>query len=265
MHSLNLNISDNLPEKRIISNNKNTSIPCLIPQHVAIIMDGNGRWAKQRNLPRAAGHKRGVETVRQITELCVELGIRYLTLYTFSTENWKRPKDEISILMKLIVQSLKKETTLLNKNNIKLTTIGNRDLLPDPVVKELETALKTTENNTGLTLNLALSYSGRWDILNAVNAIVRENSGKTDFSESITEELFAEHLATKGIPDPDLLIRTSGELRISNFLLWQIAYSEIFVTNTLWPDFDKNSFMEAINEYQKRERRFGLVSEQLIK
>lgn len=236
-----------------------------IPVHIAIIMDGNGRWAKQRGLPRAAGHQRGVETVRTIVKACVELGVKYLTLYTFSTENWKRPKDEITTLMRLIVKSLQKEADELHSNNVKLTTIGNINSLPEVVQKELKDALKKTENNTKLVLNLALSYSGRWEIIEAAKKIacmLKEDRINVD---EINENLISDCLTTANMPDPDLLIRSGGEFRISNFLLWQIAYSEIYITDVLWPEFKKNHIIEAIKSYQQRERRFGLVSEQISK
>ncbi|MEG8945947.1 isoprenyl transferase [Rosettibacter firmus] len=236
-----------------------------IPNHIAIIMDGNGRWAKKRNLPRVAGHKRGVETVRLIVESCVALGVKVLTLYTFSTENWKRPKEEVSTLMKLIVRSLKKETDELNKNNIKLTTIGDKNSLPEIVQKELDSAIAKTANNSKMILNLALSYGGRWELVEAVkNISAQVLTGKISI-DAINEELISNNLTTAGLPNPDLLIRSGGEFRISNFLLWQIAYSEIYVTDTLWPDFRCKQLLDAIKDYQKRERRFGLVSEQLSK
>jgi undecaprenyl diphosphate synthase len=234
-----------------------------IPRHVAIIMDGNGRWAKKRKLPRVAGHKEGVESVRYIVESCAYLGIEALTLYTFSTENWKRPKDEVSTLMRLIVKSLQTETDELNKNNVKLTTIGNLNSLPDLVQKELHQACEKTENNTKLTLNLALSYGGRWELLEAVKTIIRQfDDGKVSIDD-IDEKMFSQFLTTKDLPDPDLMIRSGGEYRISNFLLWQLAYAEFYVTDTLWPDFRTSEFAKAINNFQQRERRFGLVSEQI--
>jgi len=236
-----------------------------IPKHIAIIMDGNGRWAKKRNLPRVAGHQRGVETVRIIVETCVGLGVDVLTLYTFSTENWKRPKEEVSTLMKLIVKSLKKETDELNKNNIRLTTIGDKNSLPEIVQKELDNAIAKTANNSKMILNLALSYGGRWELVEAVkNISAQVLTGKISI-DAINEELISKNLTTAGLPNPDLLIRSGGEFRISNFLLWQIAYSEIYVTDTLWPDFRCKQLLDAIRDYQKRERRFGLVSEQISK
>ena len=234
-----------------------------IPRHIAIIMDGNGRWAKKKNLPRAAGHQYGVESVRVIVESCALLGVQCLTLYTFSTENWRRPKDEVSTLMRLIVRSLQKETDELNSKNIKLTAIGNISSLPDVVQKELEAAIEKTAENSAMTLNLALSYSGRWELVKAVQDISgKVKSGKLK-PEEITEEVISAHLQTCNLPDPELLIRTSGEFRISNFLLWQIAYSEIYISDVLWPDFRCKYLIEAIKDFQKRERRFGLVSEQL--
>ncbi len=234
-----------------------------IPKHIAIIMDGNGRWAKKRNLPRVAGHKEGVESVRYMVEACAHLGVEALTLYTFSTENWNRPKDEVSTLMRLIVKSLQNETDELNKNNIKLTTIGDIDSLPTIVQNELEQAIDKTKNNSRLTLNLALSYSGRWELLEAVKTIIRKfEEGKIKKTD-INEELISAHLTTKNFPDPDLMIRSGGEYRISNFLLWQLAYSELYVSDVLWPDFRTVELYNAVKDFQKRERRFGLVSEQV--
>lgn len=234
-----------------------------IPQHVAIIMDGNGRWAKSKNLSRVFGHNEGVNSARDIVEASGQLGIKYLTLYTFSTENWKRPKTEVTLLMKLLIRSIRDETSRLNQNDVKLIATGDLENLPSVVLKELNEAMNTTKDNKLMTLNLALSYSGRWDILNAVRKIIKEqNESKIDL-ESINEKVFSRYLVTKDIPDPDLLIRTGGEFRISNFLLWQLAYSEIYIDNNYWPDFKRGQYYKAISEYQKRERRFGLVSEQL--
>ena len=234
-----------------------------IPQHVAIIMDGNGRWAKSKNLSRVFGHNEGVNSARDIVEASGQLGIKYLTLYTFSTENWKRPKTEVTLLMKLLIRSIRDETSRLNQNDVKLIATGDLENLPAVVLKELNEAMNTTKDNKLMTLNLALSYSGRWDILNAVKKIITEqNESKIDL-ESINEKVFSDYLVTKDIPDPDLLIRTGGEFRISNFLLWQLAYSEIYIDNNYWPDFKRGQYYKAISEYQKRERRFGLVSEQL--
>lgn len=234
-----------------------------IPKHIAIIMDGNGRWAKNKGLPRVVGHKKGIETVRIIVEASANLGVQFLTLYTFSTENWNRPKAEVSTLMRLIVKSLKDETEQLNKNNIRLTTIGNIDLLPEEVREELNYAINKTSNNTKMTLNLALSYSGRWELTNAVKKISKDFKAGIIELENINESVISNNLETSGIPDPELVIRSGGEMRISNFLLWQIAYSEIFVTDVLWPKFRTRDLIEAINEFQTRERRFGLVSEQI--
>jgi undecaprenyl diphosphate synthase len=235
-----------------------------IPKHIAIIMDGNGRWAKKRGLPRYAGHPKGVETVREIVETCAQLGVNYLTIYTFSTENWKRPKDEVSTLMRLIVKSLQIETNDLHANNIKLTTIGNIKVLPKEVQNELHQAILKTKDNTRLCLNLALSYSGRWELTEAIKSISEQyKKGKVKLQD-INEELVSENLTTKNMPDPDLMIRSGGEYRLSNFLLWQLAYSEIFVTEVLWPEFRYKHLLDAIKDYQRRERRFGLVSEQIL-
>jgi undecaprenyl diphosphate synthase len=235
----------------------------VVPRHIAIIMDGNGRWAKRRGLPRVAGHKRGVETVREIVETCAQIGVKYLTIYTFSTENWKRPKIEVSTLMRLIVKSLQTETNDLHANNIRLNTIGNTKILPDEVCKELNQAIEKTKNNDKLTLTLALSYSGRWELTEAIKSISEQYKNGNVKLDDINEELISNHLTTSGMPDPDLLIRSGGEFRISNFLLWQIAYAEIYVTKVLWPEFRYTKLIEAIKDYQKRERRFGLVSEQI--
>lgn len=236
-----------------------------IPKHIAIIMDGNGRWAKKRNLPRVAGHQKGVETVRIIVETCVSLGVNVLTLYTFSTENWKRPKEEVSTLMKLIVKSLQKETDELNRNNIRLTTIGDKNSLPEIVQKELDNAITKTANNSKMILNLALSYGGRWELVEAAKNITAQVLAGKIAIDDINEEIISKNLTTADLPNPDLLIRSGGEFRISNFLLWQIAYSEIYVTDILWPDFRCKQLLDAIKDYQKRERRFGLLSEQLSK
>ena len=234
-----------------------------VPKHIAIIMDGNGRWAKKKGLLRVAGHQKGIESVREIVEACANLGVNYLTLYTFSTENWKRPKFEVSTLMRLIVKSLKDETDQLHKNNIRLTTIGNIDSLPNEVQRELKEAFEKTKQNTRMVLNLALSYSGRWELTKAIQSIAEKVKNDEINVEDINENLISQFLDTSAIPDPDLLIRSGGEMRISNFLLWQIAYSEIVVTDTLWPDFKILNLLDAIKDYQSRERRFGLVSEQI--
>lgn len=236
-----------------------------IPEHIAIIMDGNGRWAKQRGLPRVAGHKKGVDTVKIIVEACAELGVKYLTLYTFSTENWKRPKDEVSTLMKLLLKSLKDRVDELCQNDIRLTTIGNISALPSVVQKQLLADIEKTKNNKKMVLNLALSYSGRWEIIKGIKKLcIAVHNNEFDFN-NLDEKTFAKFLDTNDIPDPDLVIRTSGEFRVSNFLLWQIAYSEFFITDVYWPDFNREHLYEAIRAFQKRERRFGKVSEQIKK
>lgn len=234
-----------------------------IPTHIAIIMDGNGRWAKKRGLPRVAGHRRGVETVREIVETCAEIGVKYLTLYTFSTENWKRPKDEVSTLMRLLLKSLKDRLDELDKNDIKLTCIGNIESLPTVVQRQLLEDIERTKNNKRMTLNLALSYSGRWELLEAVKNISRDVSAGKLSADSITEKCISDNLTTKNMPDPELLIRTSGEFRVSNFLLWQIAYSEFVILDVYWPDFSRKHLYDAVKQYQQRERRFGKVSEQI--
>lgn len=234
-----------------------------IPRHVAIIMDGNGRWAKCHGLARMFGHRRGVDTVHQITEVAAEIGVEYLTLYAFSTENWNRPKDEVDALMALLVDTIAKETPTLMKNNVRLTTIGDVSRLPDLARQRFEECIAQTANNTGLNLVLALSYSSRWEIVNAMREVAKDvQSGKLR-QECIDEEIVSGYMTTKNIPDPDLLIRTSGELRISNFLLWQLAYTELYFTSCLWPDFSKEDFLAAIKDYQQRERRFGKTSEQI--
>jgi len=236
-----------------------------LPKHVAIIMDGNGRWAKQRGRLRIFGHENGVSAVRNTVEAAAEIGIQHLTLYAFSTENWNRPKKEVDALMSLLVRSLNKETTTLNKNNIRLKAIGNIKSLQPKTYQELLKAIEKTKDNTRTTLHLALSYSSRSEITTMVQDIAHKvSSGEIDTHE-VTEELISNHLTTKNIPDPDLLIRTSGEQRISNFLLWQIAYSELYFSPKLWPDFSKEDLFEAIVNYQSRERRFGKTSEQISK
>lgn len=236
-----------------------------IPEHVAIIMDGNGRWAKKRGLNRIFGHQNAIKSVREATEFAAEIGVKFLTLYTFSTENWDRPQSEVNALMDLLVKSIEKETPTLNKNGIKLTAIGDFSRLPESVSKRLQSCIEETKANEGMTLVLALSYSSRWEMLEAVKQIsLKVASGEIKVDE-IDEKLFSSKLTTANIPDPDLVIRTSGELRISNFLLWQIAYSELYFTEQLWPDFRKNDFLEAIMSYQARERRFGKTGEQIAK
>ena len=230
-----------------------------LPKHIAITMDGNGRWAKSKGKLRIFGHNNGVKAVRDTVEAAAEIGIKFLTLYAFSTENWNRPSKEVNALMTLLVSAINKETKTLMDNNIKLSTIGDTDSLPSKAKKELAEAIDKTKGNTRMTLVLALSYSGRWDILNAVNEITNKGVG----NEKITEEQFQQYLSTKSVPDPELLIRTSGEYRISNFLLWQIAYSELYFTDTLWPDFRRANLEKAILDYQSRERRFGKTTEQI--
>jgi undecaprenyl diphosphate synthase len=234
-----------------------------LPRHIAVIMDGNGRWAKKKGAMRIFGHRNAVQAVKDVTECCGELGVKYLTLYAFSTENWNRPKDEVDGLMELLVNTLKQEISTLMENQVKLKTIGDISHLPAECQNNLQWAIDQTKSNGGLTLILALSYSGRWEILEAVKTLVSEaKEGKVN-PQDINEKFFENYLKTSGIPDPELLIRTSGELRISNFLLWQIAYTELFITPTLWPDFRKEHLYEAIWSYQQRERRFGKTSEQL--
>jgi undecaprenyl diphosphate synthase len=234
-----------------------------LPSHVAIIMDGNGRWAKHKGLDRIFGHQQGVNSVREVIETAAELRIRFLTLYAFSTENWGRPDEEVSALMGIMVQSLSSETDTLLKNNIRLNAIGDMDRLADDVRERLLETIKLTSLSTGLNLIIAMSYSSRWEITMAARKMAIEaKSGILD-PDSINEDDFEKYLTTSGIPDPELMIRTSGEMRISNFLLWQVAYTEFYFTETLWPDFGKNDFYTAIIDFQKRERRFGKTSEQV--
>jgi undecaprenyl diphosphate synthase len=234
-----------------------------LPIHLAIIMDGNGRWAKMRGEHRIIGHQNGVEAVRQTVEAAGELGISYLTLYAFSTENWNRPKDEVLGLMSLLVEAIENETPTLMKNNVRLQAIGDLASLPVEVRDKLEGTISNTSNNSGLTLVLALSYSSRWEIVNAVKNIASKVKNGDVSLDDIDSDLFSNHLTTKGIPDPEFLIRTSGENRISNFLLWQIAYSELYFTELFWPDFNKEELYKALLNYQNRERRFGKISEQI--
>lgn len=230
-----------------------------LPAHIAIIMDGNGRWAKQRHLPRVEGHRTGVESVRAVLRACGEVGIKYLTLYAFSVENWNRPKDEVDTLMKYLARYLKTEISELNKSNVRLEVIGQIYRLPEFVQEQIRKTQAALSKNTGLTLVLALSYGGRTELVEATRAMAEKaKSGKLDPAE-ITEQTLAQHLYTRHFPDPDLLIRTSGEMRVSNFLLWQISYAEFFVTPTLWPDFRKPQLFEALEEYARRHRRFGGV------
>jgi undecaprenyl diphosphate synthase len=231
-----------------------------LPKHVAIIMDGNGRWALRRGLPRVAGHKKGTDTARRVTEKCRRLGISTLTLYAFSDENWGRPKQEVGFLMSMLGTFLKAEIATMKTNGIRFRTIGRTERLPASVRAWIEKAVSETASNTGMVLNLALSYGGRGEILEAVKRI-RSTNGST---AGLTEEVFSSYLDTAGLPDPDLIIRTSGEKRISNFLLWQAAYAELYFTDTLWPDFDEKDLLTAILDYQGRQRRFGLTQEQLV-
>ncbi len=228
-----------------------------LPAHVAVIMDGNGRWAKQRGYDRIVGHQNGVTSVRETTEAAAEIGIQYLTLYAFSTENWGRPQQEVDALMELLVDTIEQETPTLNKNNVRLRAIGDLSRLPEGAEKKLRNCLKQTEANTGLNLVLALSYSARWELTSAAQAMCRDAQAGRLNPDDITDRVVASYLNTRDMPDPDLLIRTSGELRISNFLLWQLAYTELYFTDTNWPDFRKENFYQAIYEYQQRERRFG--------
>lgn len=234
-----------------------------LPQHIAIIMDGNGRWAKEKGRFRIFGHQNGVKAVREVSEGCAELGVKFLTLYAFSTENWNRPKIEVNALMTLLVKTIRNETKTLLKNGIKLDAIGDRSMLPKECVKELDEAIEITKNNNKMTLILALSYSAKWDIVNATkNIALRAKNGEIAI-EDINEELIDNTLTTHKYPHPELMIRTSGELRISNFLLWEMAYSELYFTTVLWPDYRKEHLYEAILDYQSRERRFGKTSDQI--
>lgn len=234
-----------------------------LPRHIAIIMDGNGRWATQKGQPRVFGHKSGVKSVREATEGAAELGIEFLTLYAFSVENWGRPKMEVSALMSLLVETLRTEIDTLNKNNIRLKTIGEIELMPEVTFKALLEGIESTSQNTGLTLTLALNYSSRSELTKATKIIAEKVKSGTLFPDEIDEEVIAQHLETAGIPDPEILIRTSGEFRLSNFILWQIAYTELIFTPVLWPDFTRKDLYQAIIDYQKRERRFGKISESI--
>lgn len=231
-----------------------------VPKHIAVIMDGNGRWARKRFLPRVAGHKRGVETVRDVVKHCVKLDVKFLTLFAFSSENWRRPADEVSFLMGLFMEALDREVSKLHQNNIKLVMIGDRSHFDDKLIAKIEASEQLTVNNTGLVLTIAANYGGRWDILQAMNKMSAANPGLVgNFDEEHLQPYLAMHYA----PEPDLFIRTGGEMRMSNFLLWQLAYSELYFTDTLWPDFDETAFNLAIDSYRQRERRFGRTSEQL--
>lgn len=232
-----------------------------LPQHIAVIMDGNGRWAKKRGAARVYGHKNAIQAVRDATEGCAELGVQYLTLYAFSTENWGRPKAEVNALMQLLVSTIRKEIKTLQDNNVRLLTIGDTAGLPGSCQNELQSAMEETQQNSGLNLILALNYSGKWDLTQAMQKIARQVQEGALSPDQIDEALVSQNLSTGNIPDPELLIRTSGEMRISNFFLWQAAYTELFITEILWPDFRKEHLHEAIIAYQKRERRFGKVLE----
>ncbi|MCF8248192.1 MAG: isoprenyl transferase [Saprospiraceae bacterium] len=235
-----------------------------LPRHIAVIMDGNGRWAKEHGMPRVFGHRNGVKAVRETTEACTELGVEYLTLYAFSTENWKRPESEVNALMTLLVETIKKEIKTLNENGVRLQAIGDISRLPGKSHKTLLQAIEDTKGNTRMTLVLALNYSAKWEIVEAARKLAQAaKAGEIDPAE-LGEETFANALSTSGMPDPELLIRTSGENRISNFLLWQIAYAELYFTPTLWPDFRREHLYQAIIDFQHRERRFGKTSEQLV-
>ena len=244
-----------IENSNIINNN--------IPKHIAIIMDGNGRWAKEHSLPRIAGHKEGIDSVRAITKKCGDIGVKHLSLYTFSSENWSRPRKEVKALMGLLLLTIRREINDLNKNNVRLTTIGNMEDLPDDARKGMEKGLKITEHNSGLNLILALSYGGRQEILKMVQSIARKAVNGEIKPDKLSESDIVNELDTANIPDPDLLIRTGGDQRISNFLLWQIAYSEIYVTDTYWPEFKEKELLDAVADFQDRERRFGRISEQL--
>lgn len=235
----------------------------LLPKHVAVIMDGNGRWAKTHGRPRIFGHKNGVNAVKEVTEAAAELGIKYLTLYAFSTENWSRPVSEVDALMNLLIDTVGKQLKTLLKNNIRLQTIGDIDKLPQNTRKALKQAIEDTSANTGMTLVLALNYSARWEIVEATRQIASLVKSGALKEEDINAEVFSRHLSTKDIPDPELMIRTSGEHRISNYLLWQSAYTELYFTDVLWPDFSRQDFYDALLDYQGRERRFGKTSEQI--
>ena len=234
-----------------------------LPRHIAVIMDGNGRWARRQRLPRIAGHRAGMQAVREIVEVCSQLGLTALSLYAFSTENWKRPKAEIAMLMDLLREYIQKELAEIHRNNIRLRILGHYEQLPREVRKDLDDALEMTSKNTGMVLNVALNYSARAELADAFNALLKDvQSGRISQAQlagpaPITEEMISERLYTRGLPDPDLLIRTSGEMRVSNFLLWQIAYAEIYVTETCWPDFTRKHLLQAVIDFQKRERRYG--------
>jgi undecaprenyl diphosphate synthase len=246
-----------------MSDHKSQIILENVPKHIAIIMDGNGRWAKQKGIPRVLGHRSGVKSVREVTEAAAEIGVKYLTLYAFSTENWNRPPAEVTALMTLLVETIKGEIRDLNKNKVRLQAIGDIEALPAPTYKTLMEGIEQTKNNDRITLVLALNYSAKWEILRATRIIAEQAQKGLLKAEDIKESTFEAALSTNGIPDPELLIRTSGETRISNFLLWQIAYTELYFTPVFWPDFGRKELFEAILSYQRRERRFGMTSEQI--
>lgn len=234
-----------------------------LPRHIAVIMDGNGRWAKKQGAARVFGHRNAIQAVREVTEGCAELGVQFLTLYAFSTENWNRPKAEVNALMELLVSTIRKEIGTLQKNKVRLNHIGNLQELPKGCQQQLLEAIDQTKHNTGLTLTLALNYSGRWEILQATQKLMQAVQEGSVKAEALTQQLFEQQLNTHDMPEPELLVRTSGEMRISNFLLWQLAYTELYITEVLWPDFRREHLHEAILAYQQRERRFGKTSEQI--
>ena len=254
-----------LPKGLFASSTKTIPVAGEIPNHVAVIMDGNGRWARKRFLPRVAGHQRGVETVRDLVKACAEKNVKYLTLFAFSSENWRRPEEEVSFLMGLFMEALKREVVKLHENNIRLKLIGDRSRFSKALVAQIKQSEKLTAKNTGLTLTIAANYGGRWDILQATNKMLESKvvAEKLAKEEDLVEDDLTPYLAMSYAPEPDLFIRTGGEKRISNFLLWQLAYTELYFTDTLWPDFDEAAFNTAISSYQQRERRFGRTSEQL--
>lgn len=256
-------MSNEISEQSVLHSLKQQIDPERVPKHVAIIMDGNGRWAKERGRPRVFGHKNGVKAVRASAEAAAELGVKHLTLYAFSTENWNRPRLEVQALMALLVETVKSEMATLNKNNIRLEAIGDLDKLPSTSFKALVKGMEQTKDNQRMKLILALNYSARWDIIQATKSIAHSVKSGMFQPEEIDEALFEQHLSTKDYPDPELMIRTSGETRISNFLLWQLAYAELYFTPIFWPEFRKENFYKAIIDFQKRERRFGKTSEQL--
>lgn len=237
--------------------------PNKVPRHIAIIMDGNGRWAKSKGMPRVLGHRSGVKSVREVTEAAAQIGVEYLTLYAFSTENWNRPPAEVTALMSLLVETIKGEIRDLNKNGVRLMAIGDIEALPSPTLKALREGIEQTKDNNRVTLVLALNYSAKWEILRATKKLAEMVKSGLIEPEVITEADFEKELSTHGIPDPELLIRTSGETRLSNFLLWQVAYAELYFTPVFWPDFGKTELLQAILSYQNRERRFGMISEQV--